>query len=230
MGIALIVLISLICATIIITSLGGGIVFDSVPFGVRVECEEELHCPHAMLIRPIDNSIVNNRDVELTLYIYDNDDSVWFLNVTFIDNDTGDNISSLTSKSDWNISCIWTNLTPGQSYEWYGYLVNSSGGNYTTGVFSFTVGQSIVGTASDFYGTWILLGIIIMLIVITLVMRSQILGIFTLIVTVLMTTFYYNSIMDSASGFDTMLGWVFMALVFFVLVELMYLGFYRGKG
>lgn len=222
--------LGILLALITLPGIIGGIEFDSMPFGVRVECEGESNCPHAMLITPIDNSLVDTRDVTLTLYIYDNDESVWFLNVTFYDNNTDDIISSLVGKSDMNISCVWTNLTPGQEYEWYGYLVNSSGGNYTTGIYSFTVSHDFIGTASDFYGTWIMLGIIVMLILATIVARSVILSVFTLVVTILMTTFYQTVVMSSLSSFDQMIGYIFFALLFFVFVELAYIVFYgRGK-
>ena len=228
----LVILLATIVSTIIIVSFtDADTPYDSIDFGVQLDCEGEdgSHCPHAMLIRPIDNSEVGSRDVELTLYVYDDDDTVWFLNVTFYDNSTDSVISALSCKSDFNISTVWTNLIPGNTYEWYGYLENSSGGTYTTEIYSFTVGTDVISGASDFWGTWMLLAIIIGLIVTSIVLSSRIFIIFTLIVTIIITTFYTGTIMDTSSVFDEMLGWVFLSLLFFVFVELAYLVFWGKK-
>ena len=227
----LVILIAAICATVLITAfVDADAELDSIEFGVNVTVSEPPgDCPHAMLIAPIDNSVVDTRDVVLTLYVYDNDVSVWFINVTFYENNTDTVISNLVSKSDTNVSCVWTNRTPGTNYEWYGYLENSSGGNYTTGVYSFSVSQSFMGTATDFWGTWILLGIIFLIMALGLYLRSTIFCIFSIIITVLSTTYYYSEVMASSSFFDTTLGYVFMALIFFTLAELFYVMFYGKK-
>ena len=103
-------------------------------------------CPHAMLVHPINNSVVEDTNVVLTVYVYDDDDSIWELNVTFYDSDDTI-IDFLVTATERDVSTVWLNLTPGDTYEWYAYVDNGTG-NMTTGMFMFTVtGTPLFGFA-----------------------------------------------------------------------------------
>ena len=197
--------------------------FDSIEYGVSVNITSPPpDCPHAMLISPINNSIVDTRDVDLTVYVYDNDDTIWFLTTTFYDYSTNTSISELTSRTEYNISTTWTNRTPGETYRWYAFVDNSTG-NYTSGIFSFTVTTDLISGASDFYGTWILLALVFMLLIITVIFKSGLLAIFTGILTSVITYTYSTSLMDPNILFDEMMLYIFIFITIFIWLNLFYI-------
>ena len=204
--------------------------YDSIDFGVQANITSTStppgDCPHAMLIAPINNSIVDTRDVTLTGYIYDNDDSIWFLTTTFYDYSTNTSLSTLTSRTEYNISTVWTNLTPGETYKWYMYVDNGTG-NYTSGIYSFTITSDLVSGATDFYGTWILLAFIFMLLIITILTKSGILAILTSILSSIITYTYSTIIMDPQILYDEMMLYLFMFITIFVWIELLYIIFVK---
>lgn len=204
----------------------GDSVFDSVVFEVRVDIAGD--CPHAMLIAPINNSIVDTRDVTLIGYIYDNDDTIWFLTTTFYDYSTNTSITTLTSRTEFNISTVWTDRTPGETYKWYMYVENGTA-NYTSGVYYFTVSQDIVGTASDFYGTWLLLGIMLLLFVLAIVFKSVILAVAAMITSLFSTITYANTIMASGSIFDDTMLYIFIFITMAVFLDIIYLVFSKER-
>ena len=117
-----------------------GVDFDNTNFGVQVEiegCNETGHCPHAMLIYPINNSIINEVNVPLTVYIYDDDEAIWELNITWYTNDSTI-IDQQTVATDREVTTTWVNREPGQEYSWY-VKVDNGTSNITTGTYNFTI-------------------------------------------------------------------------------------------
>lgn len=185
-----------------------------------------LDCPHAMLIHPLNNSEIDTRDAILTVYIYDDDTFIWEINITFYDNESNI-ISQLTSAANWNVSTAWTNLTPGETYTWYVYLDNGTG-NYTSGQWTFTVTGDIMGTATDFWGTWVLFGILILLMILSIIFKSFILTVFALVTSSVVTYTYMPELLGSGNLFDNIMFYLFFGLVLVILVDLLIL-IWKGK-
>lgn len=125
--------IVLICIPLVLVT--ADTTFDSVTY--EISCTIEGHCPHAMLIYPVNNSVINEVNVPLTVYIYDDDETVWELNITWYTNDSTI-IDKQTVATDREVTTTWTNREPGQEYSWYVFVENSTG-NITTGTFNFTI-------------------------------------------------------------------------------------------
>ena len=190
--------------------------------------EPPLDCPHAMLIHPINNSKINTRDTILTVHVYDDDTFIWELNITFYDASNNSIISQLTTAADWNVSTAWTNLTPGETYNWYVYLDNGTG-NYTSGIYSFTVTADIIGTASDFWGTWILLAILIVLFILSILFKSVILAVASMVTSLIITVNYAQSIMATGAIFDDTMLYIFIFLTMATFMDIIYLVFSKEK-
>ena len=225
----LVILLASIVSTILLVSFtDADTPFDSIEYGISANITEPPpDCPHAMLISPINNSIVNTRDPTLTVYVYDNDDTIWFLTTTFYDYSTNNSISTLTSRTEYNLSTTWANRTPGETYRWYAFVDNSTG-NYTSGIFIFTVSQDIQGTASDFWGTWILFAIILILFTLAIVFHSVILGVASMITSLIVTVNYANNIMATGSIFDDTMLYIFIFITMATFLDVVYMIFYRS--
>ena len=230
LGVLIIILIAAILSTIIIINFTDATQFDNIDFGVQINITSlpSSDCPHAMLINPINNSILNTRNPTLTLYIYDDDESIWELITTFMDYSTNNTISTLTTDTHRNVSTVWTNRTPGETYKWYGYLDNGTG-NHTTGTFYFTISQDIMGTASDFYGTWILLAILIILFILAIVFQSIILGVASMITSLIVTVTYANTIMTTGAVFDDTMLYIFIFITMAAFLDIVYLVFSKQR-
>ena len=60
---------------------------------------------------------------------------------TFINYNGNSTIDRLTTTTNRTVYTTWTNLTSGSTYQWYGFIDNTTG-NYTTGIFTFTISQN----------------------------------------------------------------------------------------
>lgn len=183
-------------------------------------------CPYAMLIHPENNSQGEPLDVTLTVLVYDTDTTQLSVNVSFF---WGNNttIDTLVCKNNEEISTIVNNLEPGTQYWWYVRVVNATSGNYTTGNFTFTVSTGLVESASDYRGTWVILFLVVMMIILTLIFRSGLLAIFTGILSGILTVNYRVNIMNDASTFDGAVLWVLVILTIFIFAD-MFILFARG--
>ena len=221
----IVLLLATIVSTIIITTFVSATVYDTDSFGSTIYIQGD--CPHAMLIKPVNNSIVDTRNPELTVYVYDNDNTIWFLNTTFYNYGTNGSIGFIESRTEVNVSTIWANLTPGSTYRWYVFLENGTG-NFTSGIFSFTISNDIQGTASDFWGTWILFGIILILFTLAILFHSIILGVASMITSLIVTINYANSIMATGSIFDDTMLYIFIFITMAAFLDVVYMIFHRG--
>lgn len=183
-------------------------------------------CPYAMLIHPENNSQNEPLDVTLTVLVYDTDTTQLSVNVSFF---WGNNttIDTLACKNNEEISTIVNGLSPGQQYWWYVTVTNATSGNYTTGNFTFTVSTGLVESASDYWGTWVILLLVVMMIILTLVFKSGLLAIFTGILSGILTVNYRVNIMNDASTFDGAILWLLVILTIFVFAD-MFIIFARG--
>ena len=194
-------------------------IFDNIGFGSSIEIEEtpNTDCPHAMLIAPINNSINQDINPVLTIYLYDDDDTIWELNVTWYNANNDSIIDKLTTGSDREASTIWRNLNYSQDYTWYVLVENSSGGNITsnTWIFKTKIGN-VIGGSIDFYGVMILLAITLVLVVLAEGTRnllwyfmSSIVGIIGALYIGTNTTIQFGS---DPTHFDSLMAILFIAI------------------
>ncbi|MHA1290371.1 MAG: PKD domain-containing protein, partial [Candidatus Thorarchaeota archaeon] len=115
-------------------------------------------CPFPpLLISPKNNSNDVNKDVLLSVYVYDPSDSP--MTVTFYQyNATGNDtvIGTCNGISGQEASIVWKGRTVGQTYQWYA-MASDGTHNATSGIFSFTVSETQINVSQTaFYGGLIL--------------------------------------------------------------------------
>ena len=112
----------------------------------------------AVLVEPVNNSVVDSVDVSLCVYVEDGDGGA--LTVSFY-NESGVLIDSITSLSGKSVCTVWRNRTPGTSYSWYANV--SDGVDTVQGdMYVFLVGDEIVSGGVDIlYAGLFLLGIMV---------------------------------------------------------------------
>jgi len=115
-------------------------------------------CPFPpLLVSPKNNSNDADKDVLLSVYVYDPSDNP--MTVTFYQyNATGNDtvIGTCNGISGQEASIIWKDRTVGQTYQWYA-IASDGTHNATSGIFSFTVGETQINVSQTaFYGGLIL--------------------------------------------------------------------------
>ncbi|MCD6261659.1 MAG: PKD domain-containing protein [Deltaproteobacteria bacterium] len=115
-------------------------------------------CPFPpLLVSPKNNSNDVDKDVLLSVYVYDPSDNP--MTVTFYQyNATGNDtvIGTCNGISGQEASIIWKDRTVGQTYQWYA-IASDGTHNATSGIFSFTVSETQINVPQTaFYGGLIL--------------------------------------------------------------------------
>jgi hypothetical protein len=115
-------------------------------------------CPFPpLLVSPKNNSKNADKDVLLSVYVYDPSDNP--MTVTFYQyNATGNDtvIGTCNGISGQEASIIWKDRTVGQTYQWYA-IASDGTHNATSGIFSFTVSKTQINVPQTaFYGGLIL--------------------------------------------------------------------------